>query len=277
MLTVESFRAAKRRILYWLRHDCPYVRGSVHYFGTRLYFPRHSSVAKVISWGGVFEAENVWFLKRLTSHGGWLFDVGANIGAIALPLLEGNPDTHVVSFEPSPNSLPFLRRTHAGSPYRDRWTIVEKALSDTESSAFFHIGEAGGGAFDGFADTARAGPSRKIIVPATTLDSEWARLGRPRVAAIKIDVEGAELGVLAGARECLAAQRPPVLIEWNATNLRAYGRASHTLLDLVKEHGFDVHGVPGLVRATDAADLALLMLQTESFLLWPSDRHQPLA
>jgi FkbM family methyltransferase len=217
----------------------------------------------------------VGLLRRLTSRGGWVFDVGANIGAIALPLLEGNRDTHVVSFEPSPNSLPYLLRTHAGSPYRDRWVIVEKALSDTQTLGDFHIADAARGAFDGFADTGRAGPTREITVPVTRLDTEWARLGRPRVAVIKIDVEGAELGVLGGARECLAAQRPPVLTEWNAENLRAYRSPAHCLFDFAKEHGFEVYGVPSLVRATDGASLAVLMLQTESFLLWPSDLQEP--
>ncbi|MGH8011178.1 MAG: FkbM family methyltransferase, partial [Candidatus Binataceae bacterium] len=59
----------------------------------------------------------------------------------------------------------------------------------------------------------------EIVVPVRKLDSvvESARLPPPDV--IKIDVEGAEVDVLAGARLTIAASRPIFLIELHGTNL----------------------------------------------------------
>jgi FkbM family methyltransferase len=44
-----------------------------------------------------------------------VFDVGANIGLMAIPLLTHVPECRVISFEPSENSVPYLRKTIEGS------------------------------------------------------------------------------------------------------------------------------------------------------------------
>jgi hypothetical protein len=58
-------------------------------------------------------------------------------------------------------------------------------------------------------------------VPMTTLDAATDALGLTRVALLKIDVEGAELDVLAGAGRVIARDRPVLCIEVHtARNLR---------------------------------------------------------
>jgi FkbM family methyltransferase len=52
-----------------------------------------------------------------------------------------------------------------------------------------------------------------VRVPSRTLDAVWKADGRPSVSVVKVDVEGAELSVLKGGRELLAAERPALLLE----------------------------------------------------------------
>jgi len=52
--------------------------------------------------------------------------------------------------------------------------------------------------------------------PATTLDAFVAEHGIERVDLVKIDVEGAELSVLDGAKETLSTMRPKVVLEFNS-------------------------------------------------------------
>jgi FkbM family methyltransferase len=51
-------------------------------------------------------------------------------------------------------------------------------------------------------------------VEAVTLDGYWETIGKPQVALIKIDVEGAEIDVLKGAEEVLGT-RPTLIVEAN--------------------------------------------------------------
>jgi hypothetical protein len=78
-------------------------------------------------------------------------------------------------------------------------TVVQAAVSDTDGSAFFRADGVNGGSriVSGLEPGA-------VTVPTVTIDGVCRREGvTPRL--IKIDAEGAELHVLRGARETIAA------------------------------------------------------------------------
>ncbi len=260
----------RRRLKYWIHRHLPGQTGRFRYFGVETHFPLDSVVFRFACEEGIFEASNADLLSGSLTDGDWMFDVGANIGLMALPVLQRRPASTVVSFEPSPSVAPCLERTVTGSGYGDRWRLRRVALAATSGEADFFTSEAGAGAFDGLKSTGRVGTMRTVRVPLETLDQNWETLGRPRVGVIKIDVEGAELGVLQGARACLAACRPAVLLEWNAINLRAHGIPAGALLDFARETGYRVIATPMLAVTTDPVLLRLHMSQTESFLLVPA-------
>lgn len=106
----------------------------------------------------------------------------------------------------------------------------------------------------------------------TTVDSWWQKAGTPDVSVIKIDVEGAEIYALEGARECLSVQRPHVLLEWNRQNLMAYGQPEEALLDFSLQHSYRLYVAPHLVPIESATELRLQMGMSESFLLAPNPR-----
>jgi FkbM family methyltransferase len=196
-------------------------------------------------------------------------DIGANIGLLSIPLLAAQSALQVLSIEPSPNTLACLQRTIAGSIYRSRWTAVPVAVGDRESTVEFFCASAPLAVYDGLRDTRRAGPTQRVRVPLTTVDSIWMERGRPDVCLLKIDVEGGEALVIKGAASCLRAARPLVLIEWNAENLRAFNCASDAILPLAEDLGYTVHAVPSLTLASSPAHLRALMLLGESFVLLP--------
>jgi FkbM family methyltransferase len=83
------------------------------------------------------------------------------------------------------------------------------------------------------------------------LDRALAEEGMDRVDFIKIDVEGAEAGLLEGASETLRRFRPLLLIEFNDGALRKQGRSSAELLKLLESTEYVVFsfqettGLPG--------------------------------
>ena len=254
----------------WLKHRVYGIRGSFPYYGVAVHFPPRSSGFKAACEQGIFEASNVRILQGICRAGSYMFDVGGNLGLMAIPVLKTVPDSSVVSFEPSPNSLPFLRRTVGGAGFGDRWRLVEQAVGSTPHTAQFSLSRPDDGLYDGLKSTGRVAEAGKAMVEVTTLDAAWKNIGRPPVAAIKIDVEGAELDVIRGAPECLKQTRPIILIEWNATNLAAYGIKPEQLLETAQDIGYGLYALPTIVPVRTASELVLHMIGTESFLMVPA-------
>jgi FkbM family methyltransferase len=228
---------------------------------------------------GCWEEDVSLVLRTAVKPGTLVFDVGANIGASALWVLDRHPTVRVVSFEPSPTVLPHLTRTHDESRFRDRWEVVPKAVMDRPGEAVTFTVHTGSGSdvFEGFRDTGRrTAVTAKVEVPATSIDAEWEARGRPAVSAIKIDVEGAELGVIKGAARCLEAFRPAVITEWCPDNFAAYGCEPVDMLHLAAASGYDSYVIPGLYPlSADPRVLPYQLATHENLLLLPKPEFVP--
>jgi FkbM family methyltransferase len=257
------------QLKYWLYGCCPGIAGSCTYHGTKFHFPRRSVSFRAFCASGVFEPENTALLTTLAKPKTWMFDVGANIGLMSIPVLARVPDVHVVSFEPSPNTVPWLARTVRESGHGDRWQMVSEAVGASCGTTKFNVSNLRYSLWDGRQDTGRVPSSRTVEVKQTTLDATWEGLGSPAVSLIKCDVEGGELDVLRGARRLLATCKPAVLLEWQPHHLPAYGLASDSILSFAEEVGYSLHSVPSGATVTGPAHLEAMTAFTESFLLLP--------
>lgn len=268
-------RMLRKRLKKFLYGKCPGYRGRFPYFGARVHFPLNSFAFAMACEDGIYEAENVRLLRSLVTPESWMFDVGANIGLMSLPVLYGEPKARVLSFEPSPNTAPYLEQTITGSPYAGRWKLVRKVAGRETGVTGFHVCPSTFDLFDGVPQSDRIHGGKIQQLEMTSLDAEWKALDCPQVSAIKIDVEGWEREVLAGAKELIASQRPPILIEWNQANLRAAGVAYFELLGITRTLGYRVVSLPEFIEVADADLLRLQMLRVESFLLMPSGEKVP--
>jgi FkbM family methyltransferase len=109
----------------------------------------------------------------------------------------------VIAFEPDPQNFGWLRRSVDLNGYRCV-ECLQLALSDEDGEADLFVGDR-----IGRHTLVQTHPHEQetIKVEVRTLDSVLMEMGRPRVDVIKIDVEGAELRLLHGASETLAANR----------------------------------------------------------------------
>ncbi|HVV72868.1 MAG TPA: FkbM family methyltransferase, partial [Verrucomicrobiae bacterium] len=208
-------------------------------------------------------------VRSLVRPGTTYVDIGANIGLMSVPILATMDDVTVWSFEPSPANLPYLRRTFETCSFQSRWRIIPKAASDRSGQSGFYSSAANGGALDGLKNTGRIEDLKPLTVECATVDQLWAQSGKPAISCVKVDVEGAELMVLKGAERCLSSQRPPVLLEWNATNLMAYGCAPEELLSYARAHELELVSCVHFTVVTSASMLRLAMQDCENFLLMP--------
>jgi FkbM family methyltransferase len=199
---------------------------------------------------GAYEAEISELLRRSVINGTTVFDVGANIGLSAIPLLHEYDHLRVISFEASPAVLPYLLRTHNSNSYRNRWDVVPKAVtrkSGDEVSFSVHV--KGGDVFDGIRHTGRSDTARSVQVVTTCIDDEWNERGQPEVSVIKVDVEGGELDVIAGARKCIERCRPVIVTEWSPKNFPAYEVDAYSMLELAAAIEYGVFIIPTLTPA----------------------------
>lgn len=250
--------------------------GRLYWHGTTVYFPRGSLVAASIARTGGWEPAVAAVLATAARAGGVVLDVGANIGGSVVPLLAAYPDLTAVSYEPSPTVLPYLSRTRDECRFQDRWSVVAKAVTAVteDEVTFIRFLGSGGDVYDGLRDTGRGGAGVSLRVPTTSVDAEWAALGRPTVSVLKVDVEGAELGVLAGATECLRVCRPVVVTEWCRANFTVYGYSPFAVLDAAAEAGYVPYVLPEVTRA-DRLSFEYQLSTRENLLLLPAERSEP--
>ena len=142
-------------------------------------------------------------------HGGDLLDVGAFHGwySVLLAPRAGARD-RFVSFEPDPEAVDSLRATvrDLGRIFPSlELLVVTEPVGDGNAVGVQH--PAGDGGHPRFGPATDGGGTRS-----RTVDTYVADHGlRPRL--VKVDVEGAELAVLAGMGETLAKHRPTVMLE----------------------------------------------------------------
>jgi FkbM family methyltransferase len=239
------------------------------YRNHKVFFPKNSFIYNRIASGETFyEKDLVKILNRQLKDNSYCFDVGANIGLIAIPLLNYKKSLSVVSVEPSPKTLEYLKKTIDNSAYKNRWNVVGKAVADKTGTLEFFVAEEALGAFDSLKDTKRIPYANKVNVEVTTLDLIWKDLGKPYVSVIKIDIEGADLLALKGAVECIQTNKPFIVIEWRKVNVEAFGITEKDMIDFCNQIEYNIFGFPYMQRVeteneirtfTDASDSLILI------------------
>jgi FkbM family methyltransferase len=181
-------------------------RGEVVRFpdrGRSYYIKRDSDVAKHI-------IESTPKLRRLaeivTPEDRVVIDVGAHSGLFATFAKERNPGALVVAVEPDPSMRSVIEKNlepHAG------WRFLQRAVSDRGGKSSFYRNLDATQTSSLFEDSARAFPGdiERVDVEVTTLDEIVQELAVDRVDVLKLDVQGAERMVLAGADATLSALR----------------------------------------------------------------------
>jgi len=152
---------------------------------------------------GTYEPEQSGLFRQHIRPGDQVLDIGAAAGYYTLlsAKLVGTAGS-VVSFEPDPSNLQFLR-SHVSQNRLGQVTILPIALADETGTARF-----GGGTGTG---TGRLCENGVDQVAVRRLDDVAAEMDlRPQ--HLKIDVEGAEVAVLGGGERTIKTHRPTIFL-----------------------------------------------------------------
>jgi FkbM family methyltransferase len=242
---VEHRWMATRRGVLW-RHA---LRNKLD---IRLVLPWHARTRVEVALGndesfcvyvaGSFEPNEFAFLDRTLRRGMTVVDVGANDGLYTL-FAAGRVGRRgrVLAFEPSSRERRVLNRNIALNRLRNV-VVIPSALANEPGQATLQIAPSLHGGHNTLGGFAHKGVDAIATeqVEVETLDAVVARLAITKVDAIKVDVEGAELKVLEGARDVLHRSRPVLLIEANDDALRKQEATTADLVTLLRSLGYAI-------------------------------------
>jgi FkbM family methyltransferase len=173
--------------------------------------------------------------ERQIKKGFVCLDVGANIGwhTTLMSLLSG-AEGEVHAFEPVPPTFADLEKNVSLNGQGAKVFLNNFGLGDAESTAEIHLFKdlpSGHATLAGKANQ----PSDVFSIRIKTLDSYLKEKNIERVDFIKVDIEGAEMMFLKGARKVFEQEKPPVIyMEMTLETSREFGYLPNDLIVFLK-------------------------------------------
>lgn len=188
------------------------------------------------SFKGAYEPELTAFLQRRIVRGSTFVDVGANVGYFSLLAARRGATVFAIEMQ-----LALIPTILLNACHNDLWTIHAwgLAISDATGTALTYrkIPSMGHRIHSELAvrDDFPLTSVNHDCVPMTTLDNLFD--APPEI--VKIDVEGAEIGVLSGARALISKRRTMFIVELHPRQITEFDRDIGELATLFPAESWD--------------------------------------
>ena len=221
---------------------------TVTYRGIRLNVSTGESIGRLIYYFNDYESALLDAFASLLRPGTVVFDVGANIGLYSL--VAASKGAVAWAFEPSSELGRILKGNIDINGFSSRVFPVQEAVSDKEAMAAFYEGRAdnmGVGRIFRYGDGSPRTAS--CVVQANCLDWYSRAFAKPDI--VKMDIEGAELWALRGAKELLARDDSPVIfIELHPGEIEHLGGTVRECVEGIMSFGYRKYDVRGCRQAS---------------------------
>lgn len=197
--------------------------------------------------------------KIIASHlkdGDVFFDVGANIGLFSLYLKQIYPKLECHLFEPFPTLYKCLNLTVKNSKI-ENFHVSNFALCNENKELEFFVDtfNDGGHSLKSESISHRSKKGESVKAQGKKLDSFIVENNISRLDFIKVDIQGAEIEFLKGARESIKKLRPKMMVEINNDNLQEF-------VDIIAALKYEVF-CPYLNENIDASRISELKAKLE--------------
>ena len=195
---------------------------------------------------GEFESGELKFVERFLGRGMTAVDVGAHHGLYTLLAAKRvGHEGRVLAFEPSERECERLEKHLRVNRCRNV-RVMKCALGGERADADFYLVEGR----EDFCNSLRLPDVpeavQKTRVEVRRLDQALEETGKLRVDFVKLDVEGGELEVLAGAERMLERRpRPVLLVEVEDRRTRAWNYRAKEIIERLAKKGFRWHWIDG--------------------------------
>jgi FkbM family methyltransferase len=212
-------------------------------FDGEFYVDPRSDLLRRILYSGRFEPELASIAVKFMDPNKDIIDVGANIGFYAVLLAKRlNDRMRVAALEPDNEAFERLLRSIDRNQIKDKVLALPCAASDAAGQCMlFHV--------DGRSEYSSL---NQVVHPSVADESTTSQKALAMTideivsrhvlcpGFMKIDVEGAEHLVLAGAKRTIQSCRPIVLMEVSDQLLRSAGSSARSLVDSMRMHDYVV-------------------------------------
>jgi len=207
-------------------------------------------------------------LRRFMPEKGVFFDIGANVGWYSCHFAQSHPQVQVYAFEPLPVTYEWLKRNIDLNGFNNIESF-NVGLGEKEEIMQFYFRPDMTGAASARNITESA--SSIYDCPIRRLDDCWREIGR-NPDLIKCDVEGAELFVFRGGRDCLAEAQPIIFCEMLRKWSAKFGYTPNNIINFLAKLGYacfepTVNGLKAFESMTEET------VETNFFFLH-RDKHQ---
>lgn len=197
--------------------------------------------------GGYYEAKLLDIFEALVGSSSVLFDVGANVGMYTVIGCCKAPGLKAWAFEPVSENRAILSRNVEINGVGDRVYLQPYALSDRRGLAEIHLG------YSGNHSLVNPQGSGSRSIETITID-EFIAEHAVTPDLLKLDVEGAESAVIAGAAQLLSDSPPTTFMEFMPAAHRDVDGLVRQLEDAF-DAGFVVDEITGEVREVEISQL----------------------
>jgi FkbM family methyltransferase len=183
-------------------------------------------------WLGSYEYDKQRLFERTITQGSVVYDLGGHVGFYSLLASElVGPSGKVFTFEPLPRNLSLLKEHLRLNQVRNV-TLIEAAVSDKSgvvsfneglSSAMGHISNDG-----------------KLQVKTVVLDELISSGEIPPPDYLKIDIEGAEVMALSGAKSILTKSHPTIFLATHGSDVH------RECCSLLQSLGYHLRSIDGM-------------------------------
>lgn len=166
------------------------------------------------------------------STGKTFIDVGAHIGSVIALVRDHDPTISIIAIEASTEKAENLVKKFPGIQ------LHKCAVSDGEGEVTFFVNTKQSGYNSlGKPQENNTDDIVEMVVPLKRMDGI---ITSDNIDVIKIDVEGAELGVLRGGEALILKNRPVIMFESGAPKNDGLGFSKEDLWDWFDEHKFEL-------------------------------------
>lgn len=200
-------------------------------------------ISDLVDWFVYFDLkdDSVSFILNQLKKDDIVLDIGTNIGYVALRCAKLVHSGKVFGFEPSQHNY-FKYKTNHELNKIDNLIVFNAALGAKPDILKLEVVSENN---RGMNRISVAPTSECEIVNVITLDQKVQVLKLPKVDFIKIDVEGYEMNILAGATHTISTFRPKIFLEVNKDSLHNFGSTPVDLFHWLMDRQYNIFNLRG--------------------------------
>lgn len=241
---------------FWQNAKKRTIKGKLNHFLMELDLSRWSDRSTFFL-GRWYDLPIQKLLEQLLSKGDEVIDIGANVGNFALSArnIVGS-EGFVYCFEPNPEPRKKLNH-NIQINHIENIKVYSVGLGKVEGSFSLYIPyiNSGEGSLSSFPKNEYEKTQWYEILVDVKVGDDILKNAVPRL--IKIDVEGAEVGVLQGISNLIDKHKPLIIAEYVPKHLSRFGNSFEDILSIAQQHSYKVFKL-GLTKVNNKYDVSLI-------------------